>query len=236
MGKTKIEWCDKVWNPVTGCTPISEGCQNCYAERMARRLAGRFGYPMRGGFAVTLHEDKIEEPAKWVKPRRIFVCSMADLFHEDVDEQWIRDIFHIMDIHRRHTYLLLTKRPGRMAAFIRKDRLDMAKDYPHVWLGVTAENQARADERIPILLQIPAAKRFVSIEPMLGPIYAYPYLGCTGMPDCLFCETAGKKLDWIILGQETGPGARKAEWFNSIIGQCKSAGVPVFVKKSPEGV
>ena len=189
MGKTKIEWADSVWNPVTGCTPVSEGCERCFARRMANRLKGRYGYPKDDPFRVTLHPDKLEQPLRWKKPRQVFVPSMGDLFHEDVDEKYIAKVLAICDLAREHTYMILTKRPSRMASLfndedfqfhvgwfqsqvVREFGLPEPKEigsWPlkNVWLGVTAENQQRADERIPILLQIPAAKRFVSVEPML---------------------------------------------------------------------
>ncbi len=186
MAKTRIEWAEVVWNPVSGCTPISEGCQNCYAKRMANRLRGRCGYPADDPFRVTLHPEKLEEPLKWKKPRRVFVCSMGDLFHEQVPDEYIAKVWEIMNNATQHTFLVLTKRPQRMKDFLARlgwyihDRdgypmeavLDEGGKYTlkNVWLGVTAENQQRADERIPILLQIPAAVRFVSIEPMLGPV------------------------------------------------------------------
>lgn len=186
MGKTKIEWTEYSWNPVTGCTPASEGCQNCYAKRMATRLKGRYGYPEDEPFKVTLHPEKLKEPLKWKKPRRVFVCSMGDLFHEQVPDEYIAKVWEVMSNASQHTFLVLTKRPQRMKDFLARlgwyihDRdgypmeavLDEGGKYTlkNVWLGVTAENQQRADERIPILLQIPAAVRFVSIEPMLGPV------------------------------------------------------------------
>ena len=177
MADTKIEWADKVWNPVTGCTPISEGCEHCYAERMAKRLAGRFGYPEDEPFRVTYHEDKLTEPSSWKSPKRVFVCSMADLFHEDVSFDYLYRVFSVMGECPQHTFMILTKRPERMKAFF--DGHQILDYIPYVWLGVTCENQARADERIPILLQIPAAVRFVSLEPMLGPVDLGAYLpGC----------------------------------------------------------
>ncbi|MEN6440912.1 MAG: phage Gp37/Gp68 family protein [Syntrophobacter sp.] len=234
MSATKIEWADSVWNPVTGCTPISEGCDNCYARRMAQRLAGRYGYPNNGGFSVTLRPERLSDPMQWNKPRRVFCVSMGDLFHDEVPDSFISKVMVETQVTPRHTYLILTKRPDRMSQFMleRYQTLRREKPYPNVWVGVTVENQQRADERIPILLQIPAAKRFVSVEPMLEDINIRPYMGCTGMPDCQFCET-GNKLDWVICGGETGrPRARqlKASWVRSIRDQCQSAGVPFFFK------
>jgi protein gp37 len=164
LGKTKIEWTEYSWNPVSGCTPISEGCQNCYAKRMANRLRGRCGYPADEPFKVTLHKDRLEEPLRLKKPRRVFVCSMGDLFHEDVPG-WMR--FEVMDIilqAKQHTFLILTKRPANMKEFFEwyySKTGRTIETIKNLWLGVTAENQQRADERIPILLQIPAAVRFI---------------------------------------------------------------------------
>lgn len=230
MGKTKIEWTEYSWNPVTGCTSASEGCQNCYAKRMANRLRGRYGYPA-DPFRVTLHPEKLEEPLKWKKPRRVFVCSMGDLFHEQVPDEYIAKVWEVMNNASQHTFLVLTKRPQRMKDFLARlgwyihDRdgypMEAVLDeggkctVKNVWLGVTAENQQRADERIPILLQIPAAVRFVSIEPMLGPVV---------IPE--------EWPDWIICGGETGPGARPIhpDWVRSLRDQCQAAGTPFFFK------
>ena len=229
---SKIEWCDVTWNPITGCTPISEGCQNCYAKRMANRLQGRFGYPdAPNQFDVTFHPDRLTQVARWKKSRKIFVCSMGDLFHSNVPFHALRKIFFYIYGQRQHKYLILTKRPGNMK--IRFEQLGKFQynpyDFNHVWLGVTAENQKRADERIPILLQIPAAVRFVSVEPMLGPV------------DLLGQEHIGRihskheveRLDWVIAGPETGPGARecKPEWIEDLYEQCKAAGVSFFDKR-----
>ena len=241
MAQTKIEWADAVWNPVTGCTPISEGCKNCYAERMATRLKGRYGYPEDEPFKVTLHPEKLEEPLKWKKPRRVFVCSMGDLFHEQVPDEYIAKVWEIMNNASNHTFLVLTKRPQRMKDFLARlgwythDRevnpaeavLDEGGKYTlkNVWLGVTAENQQRAEERIPILLQLPAAKRFVSVEPMLGPV------------DLTEVGHVGPKLDWVICGSESGPNRRpaKIEWIRSLRNQCIYFGVPFFLKQSRRG-
>ena len=178
---SKIEWTNETWNPITGCTPVSEGCQRCYAKRMAQRLAGRFGYPKRPDeFKVTLHGDKINQPLKWRKPRMVFVCSMGDLFHEDVPQDAIRDVFARM-WKQKHTFQILTKRPERMAEFIKWYSKWVGfdawpREYPNVWLGVTAEDQRCCDERVPILLDTPAAVRFVSCEPMLSPVVMPKYI------------------------------------------------------------
>lgn len=193
MGKTKIEWATHSWSPVTGCTPISPGCKNCYAKRMAQRLAGRFGYPEAPHhFDVTLHPDRLEQPLKWKKPCKIFVCSMSDLFHDAVntlDPTFIREVFAVMALSPHHVFQLLTKRP-RIAKMTLTDEFvdsveraidgicddngwcspELKWPLSNVWLGVTAENQEQADRRIPILLQIPAVVYYVSVEPMLEKI------------------------------------------------------------------
>lgn len=199
MSKSKIEWTDAVWNPVSGCTKVSEGCAHCYAERMSKRLAGRCGYPKDNPFRVTLHPDKLEDPLKWKKPRRIFVNSMSDLFHEDVSDEFIFQVFNTMANAAwicGHTFMVLTKRPERMKRILEaiKDDLEeqaMPKKLPNgmtqqkmtfpfplrnIWLGVSVENQAAADERIPLLLQTPAAVRFISAEPLLGPLDLRPWI------------------------------------------------------------
>ena len=238
---SKIEWTEKTWNPISGCTKISEGCKNCYAEKMANRLKamGTKGY--ENGFAVTLHRDKLDEPLKRKKPTMYFVCSMGDLFHEDVPFEFIDDVFLIMGLCPEHTFQILTKRPERMREYMLRKRpaaaivtsryIKKVQEYvhsdkvsqnlPNVWLGVTAENQEQADKRIPILLDTPAALRFVSVEPMIGGI------------NLEIGENEHIKLDWVIVGGETGTGARplRYEWVKDIQGQCEAANVPFFFKK-----
>ena len=184
---TGISWTDCTWNPVTGCTPASEGCANCYAERMHKRgIFGKMPFSK-----VTLHPDRLEIPLHWRKPRKIFVCSMSDLFHDDIPDDFIDKVFAVMALCLQHTFQVLTKRPVRMleymsnptrgylitdaaSKYFHKDfdpvKMERSFPFPNAWLGVTVENQARADERIPLLLQTPAAVRFVSCEPMLSPI------------------------------------------------------------------
>ncbi len=245
---TKIEWTDKAWNPVTGCTPISEGCENCYATRMSKRLAGRYGYPEApNSFRVTPHWDRLKEPLHWQKPRMVFVCSMGDLFHEDISDSFIFAVFLVMSRTRGigHTFQILTKRPGRMRDLIQKwirDRVTFHEGCTgripsFIWLGMTAENQARWDERVPILLDTPAAVRFVSCEPLLEPInisqHLFPFTdcahynqGCTrpenvhgtwengtprsGLDSCSpgKCVFGKRSIDWLIVGGETGQKAR----------------------------
>jgi len=255
MAQTRIEWAERVWNPVTGCAPISEGCQNCYAKRMSKRLAGRCGYDKDNTFKVALHPDRLIEPLKWRKPSRIFVCSMGDLFYEDVPFSFIEEVFSIMNEAERHTFMILTKRPERMLQFINW-YIDRCSDESvgliyympsNIWLGVTAENQQRADKRIPLLLQIPAVIKFVSVEPMLGPIDLSKWLFCdvcdnTGkylnfafdeIEDCPVCYGNKPLLDWVICGGETGPNRRPADinWMRKLRDQCFGANVPFFLKQ-----
>ena len=241
MGTTKIEWAERTWNPVTGCTPISEGCQNCYAERMSKRLAGRAGYPAEEPFQVTLHPDRLEEPLRWRKARKVFVCSMSDLFHDDVPDDFIEKVFNVMDRcgaehnatgNRGHIFMVLTKRPHRMKAFVdrwwRSFQAHGVEPYmERIWLGVTAENQDQADKRIPILLQIPAAVKFVSVEPMLGRLTLDDYI------NAYYPGPLGDGISWVICGGETGPGARPMhpDWVRSLRDQCEEAGVPFFFKQ-----
>jgi protein gp37 len=271
MSDTKIEWAEKTWNPITGCTKISEGCKNCYAERMSKRLAGRYGYPKDKPFAVTFHEDRLQEPLKWRNPSMIFVCSMGDLFHDDVETKWLDKVFAVMALCPQHTFLLLTKRPENMQKYITSKNkfgdssiCKAINDIPaslgnrvgcleipfsNVWLGVTAENQREANNRIPILLETPTIKRFVSIEPMLEFISLDEldvYRSITQKIDSLsgyhfYPEKRAtiniNKLDWIICGGETGQKARQmqVEWARNLRDQCKYAGVPFFFKKLGQG-
>ncbi len=239
---TKIEWVrnkdglqGKTWNPVTGCTKVSEGCKNCYAERMAKRLAGRYGYPKDDPFKVTLHLDRLGQPLRWRKPTTIFVCSMSDLFHEDVPFEFVDEVLYAVKRCPQHTFLLLTKRPKRMYEYV--ERVELV-DWPldNAWLGVTAENQEMADKRIPILLQMPAAKRFVSVEPMLGPVDLSYFLPKTPFKDCkeeLKPWYNAHGPNWIIVGGETGPGARpmNPDWARGLRDQCQDANVPFFFKQ-----
>ena len=245
---TKIEWADETWNPITGCSPVSAGCNNCYAKRMANRLRGRHGYPADNPFNVTLHPDRLEQPFRWLKPRKVFVCSMGDLFHEDVPFGFIAKVFGIMHSAKQHIFMVLTKRPERVKEFFEwftgSERCGTwPKEYPHVMIGVTAENQEQADKRIPVLLQIPAAVRFVSVEPMLGPVRIKTerelHEDAAGMNlDPMFFSFKGINangigVDWVICGGETGPGARPMhpDWARSLRDQCQAAGVPFFFKQ-----
>lgn len=245
MAQTKIEWATHVWNPVTGCTPVSEGCENCYARRMAYRLRGRFGYPEDNPFRVTLHPGRVSslEPALRGTGKIIFVCSMGDLFHQDVPESFIREVLKLITATSQHTFLMLTKRPDRMRNVFESYYATGAAIIRNLWLGVTAENQARADERIPILLQIPATVRFVSCEPLLGPVDLRRYMRplCRGDVRsghlCRQCydvyATNDTGIDWVIVGGETGPNARPMhpDWVRKLRDQCVEAGVPFFFKQ-----
>ncbi|MBY6277849.1 DUF5131 family protein [Symbiobacterium thermophilum] len=314
--RTAIEWTDATWNPIRGCSRVSEGCRHCYAERQAARFAGK-GQPYEGLVRSTDHgprwtgqvrlvEKLLDAPLHWRRPRRIFVNSMSDLFHENVPDEWIDRIFAVMALTPWHTYQILTKRPERMYRYLTSrwtpaaQRLEvdgapataayvrvfarMVEMYPHVpahvlnratdwldehytdgagflrawplpnvWLGVSVENQAAADERIPFLLQTPAAVRWLSMEPLLGQVNLREIrycalvnvvpgltLECEVLIDALTGEwddgeDTGREaaIDWVVVGGESGPGARPMhpDWVRSIRDQCQSAGVPFFFKQ-----
>lgn len=251
--KSKIEWTDASWNPVTGCAKVSAGCANCYAERMAKRLAGRAGYPsfdpatdgpVGNPFAVTLHPECLDDPRHWRKPRRVFVCSMGDLFHPAVPVHFIARVFQVMREAERHTFQILTKRPERMVELFASESFwswlgcvpGPGTFLPKVWLGTSVEDQATADARIPHLLRCPAAVRFVSYEPALGPVDFGKWLTTDGDELCPACGEITCNhgaLDWVIAGGESGPRARPAhpDWFRSVRDQCAAAGVPFFFKQ-----
>jgi protein gp37 len=225
--ESKIEWTDATWNPVTGCTRVSKGCRNCY---MARTVPRQGLDPWK----VVLHPDRLEQPLKWRRPRRIFVNSLSDLFHEDVPIKFISRVWLTMQLAPQHTFQILTKRPGRMLAYMREFGHYEGKPLPNVWLGVSAENQETADERIPLLLQTPAAVRFVSAEPLLGPVSFRWAQWEPFSRDRVTNHLDGlRRLDWIIVGGESGPGARPMHpyWARSIRDQCQAAGVPFFFKQ-----
>lgn len=242
MADTKIEWAEKTWNPVTGCTKISPGCKNCYAERMAHRLQAMGQQRYLNGFKPTCHPDILDEPMRWRKPSRIFVCSMADLFHDDIPIGFITNVLLTAQMAQQHTFLILTKRPERMKKVL-SAIFAVNVPLPNLWLGVTAENQEQADKRIPVLLQIPAAKRFVSVEPMLGPVdltdlsngeNAIATVNVTPGLYGLGEQTEIKHgLDWVICGGESGPGARPMhpDWVRSLRDQCQAANVPFLFKQ-----
>ena len=263
---SKIEWTDATWNPVTGCTRVSPGCANCYIERTPpfRKTGRRFeriGNESTTG--VALHPDRLDQPLRWRRPRRVFVNSMSDLFHEDVPDSFIDQVFAIMALASTHTFQILTKRPERMWEYFqppstavlakspdaRVGRLAMeladargedidhpfwdawwAWPLPNVWLGVSVENQVWADQRIPLLVETPAAVRFLSIEPLLKPVDLGPWLTEMGPNDW---PVKSRELQWVIIGGESGPKARafNPDWVREIVYQCQTAGVAVFVKQ-----
>src|SRR3972149_4562828 len=224
MTKTSIEWADEVWNPVTGCTKVSQGCKNCYAERIANRFWGE-----RKFTDLQMHPERLEDPLHWKKPRRVFVNSMSDLFHVDVDHEFISDVFRIMERAISHTFMVLTKRPKEMLHWF--NTYNAENPLPNVWLGVSAEDQNTTDERIPDLLRTPAAVRFVSCEPLLGPVNLSPWIDWR-----LSHIDSPQKLDWIICGGESGPNARpmNPDWARSLRDQCVAAEVPFFFKQFGE--
>ena len=301
---SKIEWTDRTWNPVRGCSIVSRGCVNCYAMTQAHRFGGMYrangidgAYTVPGPFhgltkqtsagpqwtgQIRTVREALFEPLSWKEPARVFVNSMSDLFHEEVPDQFIVDVFGVMALAHWHTFQVLTKRPERMRSFLcagdhgiiqqfqaiernggvgpkglfraldikRRDGVEWNWPLPNVWLGVSAEDQQRADERIPLLLQTPAAVRFVSAEPLLGPIkFQRRQLGvrtdCDGcrvldvrVDEDGCCQSCGRDalsygLDWVIVGGESGPGARRCNvgWIRSIVQQCHAASVPCFVKQ-----
>lgn len=268
---SEIEWTDETWNPVTGCNKVSPGCAHCYAEGIAKRFWGD-----REFSDVQFHPERLEQPLRWRKPRMVFVNSMSDLFHESVTDEQLDQIFAVMALTPQHTYQVLTKRPERMLRYMdwcgrRHDlegkpvslcRVDVVENatshwshcweierwpLPNVWLGVTVENQRTANERIPLLLQTPAAVRFLSCEPLLeevilrrvkiaaisedGPATIDPLTG--SMVDALKEVGYTDKIDWIIAGGESGPKSRPCDiaWIRSIVEQCRDAGTKCFVKQ-----
>jgi protein gp37 len=209
--QTKIEWTESTWNPVTGCTKISEGCRNCYAERMARRLKAMGQPNYSNEFALTLHPHVVQAPMTWKRPQMIFVNSMSDLFHERVPLGFIQEVFEVMSMASQHTFQILTKRSERL--------MELARFLPwpdNIWTGVTVES-ADYIFRIGHLCGIEARMKFLSIEPMLGPI---PGLDLTG-------------IDWVIVGGESGPKARpiRADWVREIRERCAASGTSFFFKQ-----
>jgi protein gp37 len=209
--KSSIEWTESTWNPVTGCTKISEGCTHCYAERMARRLKAMGQVNYINGFKVTLHPHALNLPLTWKKPQIIFVNSMSDLFHKDIPLSFIRKVFGIMEQAHWHTFQILTKRAERLS-----ELASFLKWPDNVWMDVTVENVSCV-KRIDYLRDVRAAVRFLSLEPLLGPL---PNMD-------LSC------IDWVIVGGESGPGARAMDekWVLDIQKQCREAGVPFFFKQ-----
>jgi protein gp37 len=291
---TEIQWTDETWNPVTGCDKVSPGCAHCYAEGVDNRFWAK-QYPRvefcaeqeprpREFTDVWTHEDRLSQPLKWKKPRKIFVNSMSDLFHEDVPDAFIDQVFAVMSLASKHTFQVLTKRPRRMLAYLSKvgrrsdfewartafqqhieaywskselltayaktdaewDAVYRAWPLPNVWLGVSVENQHFADERIPLLLQTPAAVRFLSCEPLLGPVSLRWLPAWNGMATKPRSETESvitdqldglRRLDWVIVGCESGRERRNQEAYEkqayTLLAQCRAAGVAAFHKQMP---
>lgn len=298
--RTPIEWADATWNPITGCSRVSEGCRNCYAEIMAARFSkpGQWGAGLaqivrkpdgsadhRWTGQVRFNERALTQPLRWCKPRRIFVCSTSDLFHEGVPDEWLDRVFAVMALAPQHTFMVLTKRPERARRYFEgyeeagefhtgiRDALiegaaqaiyaartgedpslwlSVSLPLPNVWLGTSIEDQATADARIPHLLATPAAVRFVSAEPLLGPVdLTLDGLSCvpcphcsdgsqdpeTGLVDCSRCDDTGKgdevMIDLVIVGGESGPGARPMhpDWPRALRDQCIAAGAAFFFKQ-----
>ena len=207
---TSIEWTEATWNPVTGCSKIAAGCANCYAERMARRLQAMGNPRYVNGFAVTIHYDLLDLPLLWRKPKTVFVNSMSDLFHENVPLEFIEAVFRTIERAHWHLFQVLTKRANRLAEVGPELRWP-----PNLWMGVTVERQEYA-WRVASLKSVPAAMRFLSCEPLLGPL-----------------ELDFEGIDWVIAGGESGPGARPMElsWVRMLRDQCREAGVPFFFKQ-----
>ena len=214
--RSSIEWTDATWNPVRGCTKISEGCRHCYAATFAERFRGVSGHPFEQGFDLRLVPEKLEQPKTWRRPRRIFVNSMSDLFHEEVPEDFIARVGNVMREADHHVYQVLTKRPERMRNLL-TGSLRWIGELSHVWLGVSVENRRHGLPRLDALLKTPAALRFASMEPLLEDLGSFSLAG----------------LDWVIVGGESGPGARpmQCEWVRQIRGQCVRDGVPFFFKQ-----
>jgi protein gp37 len=297
---SSIEWTDATWNPLVGCSRVSQGCTNCYAERHAYRFARQRGSVYEGTAKlvngkptftgrVNLNERALDAPLRWARPRRIFVNSMSDLFHENVTDETIDRIFAVMALAPHHTFQVLTKRPDRMRRWFAEtfltgearefktenrhrqvldeaerialgpigdsDRLWTADGrhlshvqpwpLPNVWLGVSVENQEAADERIPLLRRTPAAVRFLSCEPLLGPINIRPWLVCedcecdeSPLDDVAVNACGYPRVDWVIAGGESGPSARPMhpDWVRSLRDQCAAANVPFFFKQWGEWV
>ncbi len=214
---TAIEWTDATWNPVTGCTKISAGCDHCYAERFSERFRGVPGHPFEFGFDLTLRPERLETPLKWRQPRMIFVNSMSDLFHKEVPWEFTARVFDTMEKADWHTFQVLTKRSSLMRDFLRK-RYGADRGPSHMWFGVSIEDGLKLS-RLRHLRQTPAGIRFLSIEPLIGRIGKIDLSG----------------IDWVIVGGESGPGARhmEPEWVREVRDQCVREGVAFFFPEKP---
>lgn len=208
---SSIEWTESTWNPVTGCSKISAGCINCYAERMAKRLQAMGQKNYANGFSISLHQSSLKNPVKWKKPQRIFVNSMSDLFHEQIPFSFIQDVFTVMNQANWHCFQVLTKRAERLS-----EVADLLNWGDNIWAGVTVESNDYI-ERIDLLRAIPAKVKFISFEPLIGSIGTVDLFG----------------IDWVIVGGESGPHSRKIEeeWVVEIRDQCLQMGIPFFFKQ-----
>jgi protein gp37 len=267
---SKIQWCDKTWNPIIGCTKVSAGCDNCYAEKMAGRLSNistthydymevvksaQFKLHYRGfqewNGKTFIRKQELQKPSHWKKPVKIFVCSMSDLFHEATSFEWILQVWDMMCSNPRHTYQILTKRPERVIEFLKwlgnkakddgLDSIPSQSDNPldyisipdFIWIGVTVENQAMANRRLPVLIEIPSKVKFASCEPLLESIDISIWLH-SGFMEPPFDD----RVNWVIAGPETGVKKRffDKDWVNMLYYQCKNANVPFFDKKDTLGL
>jgi protein gp37 len=215
MGKTAIEWTDVTWNPVTGCTKISAGCDNCYAERFSERFRGVAGHPFERGFDLTLRPERLEQPLHWQQPRMVFVNSMSDLFHKEVPFEFVDRVFDTMERADWHTFQVLTKRSSRLRTYINR-RYPTGAAPAHIWLGTSVEDGSKKS-RIRHLQETRAVVRFLSIEPLIGPIGQVDLDG----------------VRWVIVGGESGPAARPMliEWARQVRDQCRAAKVAFFFKQ-----
>jgi protein gp37 len=213
--KSTIEWTNSTWNPITGCTKISTGCDFCYAERFSERFRGVAGHPFENGFDLTLRPERITQPLSWKKPRLVFVNSMSDLFHKEVPHTYIDRIFETMEAANWHIFQILTKRSSIMRRYVNQ-RYKNSKAPEHVWLGVSIEDQSKRS-RIAHLQQTAARIRFLSVEPLIGPPGDLNLRG----------------IHWVIAGGESGPHARpmKPDWAVSVKNQCMAQKVPFFFKQ-----
>jgi protein gp37 len=269
-----IEWTDATWNPITGCSVVSPGCTNCYAMKLAgtrlKHIPSRVGLTRDGKAGpvwngqVRLNEQWLDQPLRWKKPRKIFVCAHGDLFAENVPDEWIDRVFGVMALAPQHTFQVLTKRSARMREYITSlhnsralapivfdlvkswelepRTMTLARTLPNVWLGVSAEDQARADERIPELLATPAAVRFLSAEPLLGPIDltgihhpvpGWPNAQVDALRGLIRNDGSWTRINLVIVGGESGPGARPThpQWVRSLRDQCAARGTAFFFKQ-----
>ena len=273
MTRTRIEWADEVWNPLRGCSRISKGCENCYAERQAARFSGP-GLPFEGVAYLTVNgarwtgqitelKEKLNDPRRWVRPRRVFVNSMSDMFHEKVSDNFIKEVFVTMAKCPQHKFMILTKRAERMCSWFSTraafDAMDIAEKegmyWPldNVWLGVSVEDQAAADSRLPFLIGTQATTKFVSAEPLIGPVdltkVACPVDHPKHCEDCAVCHVDQYPLcykghfnaleegvDWVIVGCETGPSSRdmKEDWVRELRDQCQANATAFFYKQAKD--